>query len=360
MTIGTRRLLAGTDLLISPLGLGCARIGGAFSGSTREEESALLRKAFEYGINVFDTADIYGQGESERLIGGAFKNSRSDVVIISKVGYRLPRRKSIVQRAKPFLKPIARRLGVARHHVPSAISGGFAGQRFDCDAIVSAVEASLRRLRTDYLDVLLIHSPPIEVITSGVLDHTADVLCRRGQVRWFGVSCQTASDAIAALESDAVSCIEVELSLLHPEAISSALPAAAKAGKGVIARQCFASGLLTWPRGDPRLREQPPVRLADLDRCRAAADGLGLPLGVAALGFALSTAGPGTTLLGAHSATQLTENVEWASAPMSDEQYAALLLAAASGGLVAPNPATPGALAGSEEDSTAIGSRRLW
>ena len=144
----------------------------------------------------------------------------------------------------------------------------------------------------------------------------------------FGVSCASPADALTALAIDVVSFVQVELSLLHPETLVEVIPIARRLQKTVITRQCFASGLLTWPPGDSRFASQPLGRLADLDRCRRAAEELSLPLGHAALGFTMGTAGIATTLLGAHTVSQLMENLRWANKELSADGYGALRAAA--------------------------------
>lgn len=314
-------ILPGTDIRVSSLGLGCARIGGVFAGQSRVEDLKLLRQAFDAGVRLFDTADIYGQGESERLLGEAFGGCRKDVVIVSKAGYQLPRRKSAVQRLKPILRPVAHRLGFAGRRLPTGLSAGLAGQRFDPESIVAAADASLRRLKTEYLDILLLHSPPPEVIADGSFAEAATVLRQSGRIRTLGVSCERPEDALLALAQDSVSCVEINFSLLHPEAIAAALPAAMRGRKGVIGRQCFASGLLTWALSDPRLAAQPSERIADLRRCHAVANELGRPLGELALAFSLATEGVSPTLLGAHTQRQLEENLGWSRAVLGEDEY---------------------------------------
>src|SRR4051794_33441114 len=84
------RPLGKTGLSTSELGFGCARIGGVFHGSSRGEILQLLRRAYDSGITLFDTADMYTQGESERLVGEALRDIRQHVIIATKGGYLLP------------------------------------------------------------------------------------------------------------------------------------------------------------------------------------------------------------------------------------------------------------------------------
>src|SRR5262245_13448213 len=117
-----RRRFGATDLVVSELGLGCARIGGIFQNEP-EDFVRLLSAAIDAGINVFDTSNIYCQGESEKLIGRAFRHRRDEIVIASKAGYVLPSQRRLIARIKPIVRPLIRALGVSRRHLPAAVSG---------------------------------------------------------------------------------------------------------------------------------------------------------------------------------------------------------------------------------------------
>jgi aryl-alcohol dehydrogenase-like predicted oxidoreductase len=103
------RQFGATNLRVSAIGLGCARIGGIFQGDAGGFID-LLHAARDAGITFFDTADMYSQGESESLLGRAFRAERDRVVIASKAGYRLPGRRRLAARLKPVLRPLIQRL----------------------------------------------------------------------------------------------------------------------------------------------------------------------------------------------------------------------------------------------------------
>src|SRR5580693_1828325 len=159
------RAFGKTDLTVSEVGFGCARIGGIFQSDSRAFLN-LLSEARDAGINFFDTADMYSQGESEALVGRAFRRSRDRVIIASKAGYRLPGRRMFVARLKPLLRPVIKLLKLRRGQVPATVSGALS-QEFSPDYLRRAVEGSLRRLRTDYLDLLQLHSPSAQVVERG-------------------------------------------------------------------------------------------------------------------------------------------------------------------------------------------------
>jgi predicted oxidoreductase len=189
--------IAQTDLRVSRLAYGCMNIGGSWEPTpmTAEQRRAAFEAvaaAYAHGINFFDHADIYTRGKSEAVFGEALQAlgiARHEVVIQGKCGIRLA--------------------GNPRPASPGRYD-------FSYDHIMAAVEGSLSRLGTDYLDILLLHRPdplgePEEVARA------FDELHRRGQVRYFGVSNHTGPqiDLLRAWVRQPLVANQVELSLLH-------------------------------------------------------------------------------------------------------------------------------------------------
>ena len=136
-----------TGWRVSEIGFGGARIGGLFAqDGGRATSLRTLEAACDAGINFYDTADMYSQGESEILIGKAFRKKRDKVFIATKGGYCLPAQKRLIQLIKPIAKPIVRAIGLRRSAVPAALSGTIS-QDFSPGHLRKAVEASLRRLQ---------------------------------------------------------------------------------------------------------------------------------------------------------------------------------------------------------------------
>jgi aryl-alcohol dehydrogenase-like predicted oxidoreductase len=241
------RPLGNTGLTTSEIGFGCARIGGMFQRTSRVDLVALLRAAHDSGITFFDTADMYTQGESERLVGDAFRGCRDHVVIATKFGYKVPSRKRFIGRVKPLLKPVVGRLGLTSHAVPAGLRGGVSDQDFSPAYITAAVEMSLRRLKTDYIDIYQLHDPPTDVLQAGAFIEPLDRLREQGKIRQWGVAARQPEDACAALAYASPASIQVGLNLLEQDALAMAVPRAGARGAAVIARQVFASGLLTRP-----------------------------------------------------------------------------------------------------------------
>ncbi len=303
------RAFGKTDLLVSEFGLGCARIGGVFQNDTRGFIN-LLSAARDAGINFFDTADMYSQGESESLIGRAFRGLRNRVVIASKAGYSLPKRRRLAARLKPILRPAIRLLGIRRDRLPAVARGALA-QDFSAAYLRHAVEGSLRRLRTDYLDLFQLHSPPAEVVQRGEWEPTLDALKRAGKIRHYGVSCDTMEAGLAALQYPGVSSIQFPLSLLERRAVEALVPRSRAQGVAGIARECLANGLLAKRPEEIDLAaycqsaEEQDLRREQLADCRRRALESGNSLTHVALDYVTRIEGVSVSLLGVRSVEQL-------------------------------------------------------
>lgn len=233
--------IGSTDLRASEYGLGCARIGGIFKREPAEFAS-ILSAAYDLGITFFDTSNIYTQGESETLIGRVLRQKRDRIVIASKAGFVLPARRQFVAGLKPLVRPVLKRLRISRQHLPSAVRGELS-QDFSPAALRKALDGSLRRLRTDYLDLLQLHAPPLGVVQGGEWVETLEALKREGKIRHYGVSCESPQATMAALEYPGVASIQVAVNLLDRQELA-AIRRAGERGIAVIARECLANGLL--------------------------------------------------------------------------------------------------------------------
>src|SRR6478735_6640998 len=140
---------------VSALGLGCSRIGSIL-GPGKLEASRLICYALERGINFFDTADVYGQGDSERILGSLLH--KSDAIIATKVGQRFPPAYRVISMLKSPLAPLLRS-STSGAHIVRASRAKPLPLDFRPRYLNSAIEKSLRRLRRDALDVLFLHNP---------------------------------------------------------------------------------------------------------------------------------------------------------------------------------------------------------
>jgi len=309
-----RRLL-GTDLEVSELGVGCARLGGLFYRASEADTVALLHTALDAGVTFFDTADMYAQGESERLLGKAFGSCRDRVIIASKVGYMLPPQRKLIDRLKPIARPLVQRLGFSRRLSTPLVRGSLV-QDFSPGKISMALEGSLSRLQTDYLDLLMLHGVP-----NGQWDETIDrleSLKSRGLVRHYGVSCETVDEGYECLDRSEVSAVQIGVSLLHQEAVSFMEESRAR-GIGIVARQCYASGLLSRPSTQTDFSDQPPERLPGVRSFEAIAEAHGRRLPEVALKFVNSLPGVDVTLVGIRTPVHLRDAITFLEAPPLSE-----------------------------------------
>jgi len=303
------RTFGNTDLKVSKFGLGCARIGGIFQGDANGFLK-LLSAAADFGLNFFDTADMYSQGESEILLGKAFHKRRDSVIIASKAGYCLPTRRRFAARIKPLLRPLIRALKVRRTLLPQSARGALS-QDFSPAYLQRSVEASLRRLRTDYLDLFQLHSVPLDVVQRGDWEPVLDSLQRAGKIRYYGVSCDVREAGLAGLKYAGVRSVQCLLNLLEQGNASELIPQAHAQQVAIIARECLANGLLIKDVSESELRsycssdEEAAKRSAQLKEFRKQAADAGVSLTTLALKYTTELSGVSVTLLGARSVDQL-------------------------------------------------------
>ena len=324
----TKRRFGRTDLHVSEFGLGCARIGGIFKRKPADFIN-LLSAALDAGINFFDTADIYSQGESEKLLARAFRRRRDDVIIASKAGYVLPSQRMMVARIKPLVRPLIRLLRVSRKHLPSAVRGEMA-QDFSPQYLRRAIEGSLRRLRTDRIDLFQLHSPATSVVEAGDWIEALEALTREGKIRYYGVSCDAVDPARAALQHAGVASLQLPINLLERDALQ-VLPRAREQGVGVIARECLANGLLvkdvstldlsTYTRSEEEARS----KAARIARYQQAAAEHGCTVTQMALQYVSRLDGVSVSLIGVSSLEQLDALLSAGLTPSKDFDLEPLL-----------------------------------
>jgi len=189
------------------LALGCARIGSALTPMGRRQCVALLDAAFALGIRHFDTASIYGQGDSERYLGEALSAHRGEVSLESKAGQRLTPKQALISQFKGPIRWLAAQRGTVRQRVADHRAQGVP-RCFEPDYIERSLSESLRRLRTDYLDVFYLHSPDPEVLGDERLMRRMQQLRASGRFRRLGVSCDDEATASAAAHHEAVDVVQ--------------------------------------------------------------------------------------------------------------------------------------------------------
>ena len=204
VTVPVRQIMGGERLA-----LGCARLGSVL-GADGADASELVAAAFHGGIRFFDTANIYGQGESERILARTLKPVRDQVTIATKAGQYFPNWLRLVQPLKSTLGPILKQSGAGRGLVSKARAGTLP-QDFSYSFLCSSVEGSLRRLEVDCVDVLMLHSPPCEIIERGDALGSLERLRRAGKALTVGISCDNVESALLALRDPRAKVIELPL-----------------------------------------------------------------------------------------------------------------------------------------------------
>lgn len=318
------RRFGSSDLTVSEIGFGGSRLGGLLARGTSGSGLATLHAACDAGINFYDTADMYSQGEGESLLGRAFSDRRHRVVIASKGGYVLPARRRLLAHVKPLLRPVVQFLGIKRQHLPVGASGALT-QNFSPAYLTRAVEASLQRLRTDYLDVYQLHSPPSAIFESSVLLDALDALQsmqRAGKVRYIGVAADTLDDAEGCASRASFQTLQVPVGLVDPDT-RALMPAWHDRGIGVIARGAFGGGILKESLTESDLRELTP-KCDWILELRQLAKQSGRSVLELALQYSLRDASVSVTLLGMHTVDHVRTNIRYCdAAPLSDDEYAA-------------------------------------
>ncbi len=229
-------------LTLPRVGFGVSRVGGGLHGGSPAETTAILRRALEAGITLFDTADIYGQGQSEILLGRVLAGHRDGVILATKGGYRFSAAAGWLARLKPLLRPLAAlRPGLGRS--VQKVRSSQLSQDFSAAHLTRALEGSLRRLRTPWIDLYQLHSPPPEVLQCGEVFEVLAGLQRSGKIRHYGVACRQPEHALHC-RGHGVAAVQLELNFLEVRALPHVLGALREDGIQVIARQVMASGRL--------------------------------------------------------------------------------------------------------------------
>ena len=286
----TRKL--GSDLTVSELGLGCMGMS-EFYGSTDEAESiATIHRALELGVNFLDTADMYGMGANEHLVGKAIKGVRDRVILATKFG---------IQRGED---PAARGVNGKPEYVRQA-----------CDA-------SLKRLNVDYIDLYYQHRVDPEVAIEDTIGAMAD-LVRQGKVRYLGLSEAAASTIKRAHAVHPIAALQSEYSLWTRDPEDEILPAIRELGIGFVPYspmgRGFLSGQITSPNDFaaddyrqhlPRFQGENFYKNLELvDRVKAIAAQKNVTPGQLALAWLLAQGDDIAPIPGTKRRTYLEENV---------------------------------------------------
>lgn len=238
------RKLGKTDLIISEIGFGCQSIAGGLYYKNNSESIKTLLEAFDSGVNFFDTSDHYSQGESEKLIAKAFKSKRNKIIIGTKAGTLYPPITHYILKLRPLIRPVSKYIRSMK--IPLHLMRARQKRSdFSSKYLFLAVEKSLKRLRTDYIDLFQLHKPSKETLENGEFIETLEKLKEQGKVRYYGISCMENEDAFICLNYPEISSIQITFNLLFEERVKEILKNTQGKGVGVIARNPRAQGHLT-------------------------------------------------------------------------------------------------------------------
>jgi len=199
---------------VSVLGVGCGRVASINNPVPMREIEATLEAAVEAGVNLFDTADIYGQGDSERTLSRMLLRHRDHMFVVTKIGGGHSRHASMVRLAKPLLRMLVRSRPQLNSMVVEARKA-MVSQNFHPPDLRRAVEGSRRRLGVDRLDGLLLHSPSLDILSNPEIHDFLDDLLRRGQAARVGASVESLPEVEAALSISAIRILQVPLAVAN-------------------------------------------------------------------------------------------------------------------------------------------------
>lgn len=304
------RKLGSTDFEISEIAMGCWALGGGYTWGAQEEKDSLetVRAAIDLGVNLFDTAEFYSDGYSEQVLGKALVGVRDKVLIATKVWV----------------------------------------DNMAADKLAAACEGSLKRLRTDTIDLYQIHWPSRQVPLEETLS-AIETLKAAGKIRAAGVCNFGVQDLSAAVSRLPVVTNQLAYSLLFRAIETEILPKCRQIGTGVLAYSSVAQGLLTgkYSRLEEVDDERARIRLYSKDRpgtvheedgcekevdealvkIRAICDELHQPMANVALAWVLKQPGITAVLAGARHPRQITANVQAVDLDLTDDVISALTAA---------------------------------
>ena len=195
---------------VGVIGLGAWQLGADWGSVSEDDALATLGAAVDAGVTFIDTADVYGDGRSEQVIGKFIKD-RPELTVATKMGRRLPQ------------EP----------------------ENYSLDNFRAWTDRSRANLGVDTLDLVQLHCPPTPVFSSGAVYDALDTLVQEKRIAAYGVSVEKVDEALAAIARPGTASVQIILNALRLKPLEQVLPAAAAAGVGIIARVPLASGLLS-------------------------------------------------------------------------------------------------------------------
>ena len=194
------------------LGIGTGRLCSLNGGISIRSAGRLISRAFELGVRFVDTAPIYGQGQAESAIGSLAPHLRNELVVCSKVGYTFGNKVALINAAKPILRHVLPFAGVLRHKIARARSNANANNSFrihiEPSTITTALDGTLRRIRRDYLDLLLLHDPSAESVENEANQLQLNRLVESRKIGAWGISSSDVTVIERAISASACSIVQ--------------------------------------------------------------------------------------------------------------------------------------------------------
>lgn len=206
------RELGHTGWKVSEISFGAWAIGGTWGPVDDKESLDALRKALEMGVNFIDTADVYGDGRSERLVGQVCRESKERIYVATKAGRRLN---------------------------PNIAKG------YNKENLTAFVDRSLKNLGVETIDLLQLHCPPTEVFYNPEVIGILDEFVKQGKIRYYGVSVEKVEEALKAIEYPNVQTVQIIFNMFRHRPSELFFEQAKKRKVGILARVPLASGMLT-------------------------------------------------------------------------------------------------------------------
>jgi aryl-alcohol dehydrogenase-like predicted oxidoreductase len=205
-----KRILGRTGREVGVVGLGAWQLGADWGEVDESDALAVLNSAVEGGVTFIDTADVYGDGRSERLVGQVLKE-HPELTVASKMGRRVAQ----------------------------------TPENYTLDNFRAWNDRSRENLGVDTIDLVQLHCPPTPVYSTDAVFDALDTLVQEGRVSAYGVSVETCAEALTAIARPNVATVQIILNAFRLKPLDEVLPAAGQAGVGIIARVPLASGLLS-------------------------------------------------------------------------------------------------------------------
>ncbi len=206
------RELGRTGWRVSAISFGAWAIGSAWGDVDDSESLAALHRAVDLGVNFFDTADVYGDGRSERLLARLKRERKEEIIIATKAGRRLD----------------------------PHVAGGYTARN-----LTAFVERSLQNLDTEALDLIQLHCPPTEAYYMPELFSALDDLVGQGKIRHYGVSVEKVEEALKAIEYENVQTVQIIFNIFRQRPADLFFQEAKRRKVGILTRLPLSSGMLT-------------------------------------------------------------------------------------------------------------------